>query len=273
MADELTSALRHAVYRMLRPLVRILLRHGMAYGTFAELARKAYTDEGLRHLEALGKRPSISAVSALTGLTRKEAKRVHELDLDAGSDRTRRYNRAIRVVSGWLVAPRFHDDRGEPAALPLEGPHSFAELVKDYSGDIPPSAMLTILEASNTAAVEEDRVILRERAYLPTQTPVEHIEILGQDVGELVGTIGHNISSEKTRRVFQRKVSNSSVRESALPAFRALSTEQSQALLETYHKWLSEHQVDPDADEDERARYVAVGIYYYDDEIDEDPER
>jgi hypothetical protein len=121
--------------------------------------------------------------------------------------------------------------------------------------------------------VEEDRVILRERAYLPTQTPVEHIEILGQDVGELVSTIGHNIRSEKARRVFQRKVSNSSVRESALPAFRALSAGQSQALLETYHKWLSEHQVDPDADEDERARYVAVGIYYYDDEIDEDPER
>ena len=270
MADELTSALRHAVYRLLKPLVRILLRHGMAYGTFAELARKAYTDEGLRHLESLGKRPSISAVSALTGLTRKEAKRVHDLDLEAGSDRTHRYNRAIRVVSGWLVDPRFHDGDGEPAALPLEGPHSFAELVKDYSGDIPPSAMLTILEASNTAAVEEDRVILRERAYLPTQTPVEHIEILGRDVGELVGTIGHNISSEKPHRVFQRKVSNNSVRESALPAFRALSAEQSQALLETYHKWLSEHQVDPDGGDDERARYVAIGIYYYDDEIDED---
>jgi hypothetical protein len=271
MADELTSALRHAVYRLLKPLVRILLRHGMAYGTFAELARKAYTDEGLRHLEALGKRPSVSAVSALTGLTRKEAKRVHELDIDAGSDRTRRYNRAIRVVSGWLVDPRFRDGAGEPAALALEGQHSFAELVKDYSGDIPPSAMLTILEASNTAAVEEGRVILRERAYLPTQTPVEHIEILGRDVGELVSTIGHNISSEKARRVFQRKVSNNSVRESALPAFRALSNQQSQALLETYHQWLTEHQVDPD-DADDRARYVAIGIYYYDDEIDEDPE-
>ena len=46
MADKIQESLGGAVLRLLRPLARLLLKHGMPYGTFAELARKAYVDEG-----------------------------------------------------------------------------------------------------------------------------------------------------------------------------------------------------------------------------------
>ena len=105
-------------------------------------------------------------------------------------------------------------------------------------------------------------VRLIERAYIPMSTPLEKINILGTDVAELIATIGHNLEVEPGQRFFQRKVSNTQVRASALPKFRALSNRKSQELLEEYHAWLSSHEVDADSDDSDRHGYVALGIYY-----------
>ncbi|MEA3643644.1 MAG: DUF6502 family protein, partial [Lamprobacter sp.] len=268
--DVISQALRHAVLRLLRPLVRILLRHGMAYGTFAELARKAYVDEAFEHMQTAGLRATVSGVSALTGLTRKETRRLADLDVASGSDTEQRYNRAIRVVSGWLADARFLDPNGEPAVLALEGEHSFATLVHDYSGDVPPTAMLKILQGSQTVAPDASGVRLLERAYLPTSTPVNRIDILGRDTAELLYSIGHNIATsdeQRALRVFQRKVSNPAVRAEAVPAFREFSNRKSQELLETYHRWLSAHEIEADNPEGATPHYIAVGIHYYDDTL------
>lgn len=265
MDTSLNKALSAAVLRILRPLARVLLRHGMAYGTFAELARKAYVEEGFSHIAAGDKRPTVSGVSALTGLTRKETKRLRELELVNDQDSAQRYSRAIRVVSGWTSDPRFQDATGEPAVLPREGAHnSFSALVKEFSGDIPPAAMLSVLESSGTVAVGEQGVVLQQRAYLPAATPLEKINILGSDVAELTTTIGHNLAAEPGARYFQRKVSNVRVHPEAVAEFMALSNKKSQALLEEYHKWLTSHELDPQQDPTVEPRYIAVGIYYSD---------
>ncbi len=93
-------------------------------------------------------------------------------------------------------------------------------------------------------------------------TPLERIGILGTDVAELVGTIGHNLVAEPEQRFFQRKVSNHSVHPEAIAAFRELSNRKSQELLEAYNAWLVHHQIDAEVD-DPQPRYVSVGIYYH----------
>lgn len=265
MTRSVNQALSAAVLRLLRPLVALLLRHGMAYGTFAELARKAYVEEGFAAVAASNKRPTISSVSALTGLTRKETSRLKELVLIDDESSSQRYNRAIRVISGWANDPRFLTDSGEPAVLPMEGTQgSFSALVKEYSGDIPPAAMLSVLKASGTVASADGGVELLEKAYVPTATPLEKLHILGTDVAELVHTIGHNLAADPAERHFQRKVSNVLVHPDALPGFRELSAQKSQLLLEEYHSWLSAHEIAGDEKPSVEPRYVAVGIYYSD---------
>ncbi len=247
--------------RLMRPLVRVMLHHGMAYGDFAEMARKAFVEEGFAYLVASDRRPTVSGVSALTGLTRKEATRLRDLDWDDDSDSGQRYNRAIRVISGWAEDVAFRDDSGEPAALPLEGDeNSFSALVKKYSGDIPYVAMLTVLENSGTVEVADGRVTLKERAYIPNGTSADKINILGTDVGELIATIAHNLQANSGQLLFQRKVSNHKLRPEAVEEFRQLSNLKSQELLEEYDRWLAEREVGSD----QTGEYVAVGIYYTD---------
>jgi hypothetical protein len=90
-------------------------------------------------------------------------------------------------------------------------------------------------------------------------TPLDRLNILGTDAGELIQTIGHNMMAEPKDRLFQRKVSNALVRKDVLPEFRELSNRRSQELLEEYDAWLSEREV---TDQEQEAAYVAVGIYY-----------
>lgn len=273
MSENLQDSLRSAVLRVLRPLARVLLKHGMPYGAFAELARKAYVEEGFDHLQQSGKRPTVSSVSAITGLTRKETKALRESSPIGSEKSAQRYSRAIRVISGWVNDSQFHDAHGEPAALPFDGAeNSFSALVKKYSGDIPPVAMLSVLETSQTVSAGGDGIVLKERAYIPMSTPIDKINILGSDVAELIATIGHNLEAEQAQLYFQRKVSNRLVPVHAIGEFRELSNRKSQELLEEYHAWLSSHEIDTDklhADEldadgldENQVGYVAVGIYY-----------
>ena len=269
MSKSLNNALSAAVLRLMRPLVAVLLRHGMPYGAFAELARKAYVDEAFAQAAATARRPTVSSVSAVTGLTRKETKRLRELDVIDDEASARRYSRALRVVSAWVSDPRFQTPDGQPAVLHLEGSAaSFSQLVKEFSGDIPAAAMLSVLEIGGTVAQGENGISLLERAYIPAATPLEKIDILGTDVAELIATIGHNLCASPEDRYFQRKVSNVLVHPDSLPAFRQLSNKMSQQLLEEYHRWLTQHEIGRTAaSSGVEPCYVAVGIYYADSHI------
>ena len=269
MDMQVHQSLHQAVLKLLRPLVGVLLNHGVSHGAFAELGRQAFVEEGFAHMARGGNRPTVSGVAALTGLSRKEVKRLNEADDDALSAAVQRRNRAIQVLSGWVNDAEFQV-AGKPSRLMLDGAKvTFADLVKRYSGDITPAAMLSLLQGSGNVRIEDGYAILEKRAYIPMATPLDRLNILGTDAGELIETIGHNMMASPEDRLFQRKVSNALVRKDALPEFRELSNRRSQELLEEYDAWLSEHEASGQ-DESEVA-YVAVGIYYvkhYEQEIE-----
>jgi hypothetical protein len=268
------TTLTRALLTLLKPLVRILLRNGVAYGSFAELVKKTYVDVAFDNFAPPGKKQTVSRVSAMTGMTRKETKRLHEMAQPDAHSSEQRYNRAVRVISGWVNDPRFQDPTGAPAVLSLDtGDSSFAELVRNYSGDMTTRAMLAVLETADSVVNSDEGVKLVRRAYLPGRDPREKLAILGSDTAELIATIDHNLVATVDQRRFQRKVSNHRVHADAVAAFRALSAEKSQALLEELDAWLSEQETDGDAQDDGAGRYVSLGIYFYERDRADDEEK
>ncbi len=257
--DHTQSYITTAALRILKPLVRILMRNGVAYGALAELVRKSYVDVGFEIMEQSGKRPTISGVSGLTGLTRKETRRLREVREPDTAAAAQRYNRAIRVISGWVNDKDFIDSDGEPADLPLDGENSFSELVRRYSGDIPAMAMLMVLRESQCVVDAGDKLQLVARAYIPGGDPVEKLNILGIDTAELLTTIDHNLTASSDSLWYQRKVSSHQLDPGAVDAFRALAADKAQALLEELDAWLTKHEI---TDPDQSSSYVALGAFY-----------
>ncbi|HID81877.1 MAG TPA: hypothetical protein EYH06_08720 [Chromatiales bacterium] len=265
MDNPVQQILAKSVLRLLRPLVRILLRNGMAYDSFSSLAKQVYVKVAFDDFAPDGKKQTISRVSALTGLTRKEVKRLHELPRSEAVEVRQRYNRATRVIGGWLHDSRFKDKDGQIADLYLdETTPSFITLVKDYSGDIPTKAMLSTLEKAGSVKVEDGKVILVKHAYIPGNDSTEKLNILGTDVAELTATIDHNLEQPEHPH-FQRKASNKAVAAESLDEFRALMGKKSMDLLEELDAWMSAHEVENKEQPSEQTRQVSVGIYYYED--------
>ncbi|MCL5965964.1 MAG: DUF6502 family protein [Deltaproteobacteria bacterium] len=272
MKPQIARAVSSAVARILRPLVRVLLRNGIPYGAFADIAKRIYVDVATEEFGIPGRKQSKSRVAILTGLSRKEVLRVTRLPAHDDSEAIARYNRAARVIGGWLRDGRFQAADGNPADLPFEGEGgTLAALVRTYSGDATPRAVLD--ELLRVGAVErtvEGNVRLVGRAYVPRTGETEKIAILGTDVADLVATIDHNIRNPE-RPVIQRKVSYDNLPAEAMPELRKLAGERGQALLEDLDRWLSARDRDatPAAGGTGRKR-AGIGIYYFEEDYGEE---
>lgn len=270
---RLQQALDAAVMRLLRPLVRVLLRQAMPFSAFAELAKRVYVESALTDFAIPGKKPSISRASILTGLTRKDVQRLVAEPDAGGPEAGERYNRAARVLTGWVRDPYFHDSAGAPRALVSDGPRGFAELVRRHSGDMPARAVLDELMRVGAVRRRDDgRFEPVTRGYVPHQSVVDKVDILGTDVADLVETIDHNMQHGADNPRFQRKVMYHRIRTDALPAFRKLSTAQAQALLEKLDRWLAGHDSDTSREAAELPHSrVGVGIYYFEERLRPSP--
>ncbi len=272
MLSSAQRVLSQATFAILTPLVRVLLRNGISYGVFAEWTRKVFVNVAFDDYTPRGRKQTVSRAAALTGMTRKEVKRLVELE-DIGDPGThQRFNRAIRVISGWTSDPRFLDSDQQPRTLPVEGKNSFAELIKEHSGDMLAPAMLSVLEAAGTVKRTGDRVELIKRAYVPAGDSIEKIRILGSDSAELIRTIDHNLAAEDPDDLrFQRKVAYTRVTTPAALRFKHIASGKAEKLLDELNTWLSKHG-DDGADELDQRKSVSLGVYYFEEDTPEKKE-
>lgn len=275
MSTEINKVLAAAILRLLRPLIRILLRNGVTYGAFSDLAKWVFVDVANREFDLTGRKQTVSRISVITGLTRKEVSRLQQLESPDDSAVSHQYNRAARVISGWNQDETFCDSKGMPLVLPFEGASpSFGDLVKQYSGDMPARAVLD--ELLRIGAVEQDsdgRLQLLVRAYVPLGDEVGKLNILGTDVYHLISTIDHNLQNAGAEPRFQRKVAYDNLPEEALPQLRKLSAEKSQALLVEMDRWLRRQDRDTNPEVEGAGRKRAgIGIYYFEENVREERE-
>ena len=111
--------LKTTVARLLRPLFRVLLRHSMSFIAFEELAKRVYIEVAMQDFAIEGKKPTISRASILSGLTRKEVQRLlTEPAMGDDADTGERYNRAARVLTGWVRDAAYYVElSGSPQTL------------------------------------------------------------------------------------------------------------------------------------------------------------
>lgn len=270
MGDTIKTRLYGSVAKMLRPLVRILLRYGVSFGEFAEIARWLFVDVADRDFGLQGRKQTVSRISVITGLNRKEVSRLKKISIPEEKEAAAGINRAGRVISGWVRDKKFHDKKGQPSPLPLEGKQkSFTNLVRRYSGDMPVRAVLDELLRIEAVRKNDDNAIyLLTKAYIPKNLDAEKIAILGADAADLISTIDHNLVGPATEPFFQRKVMYDNIPAEAVENFRETSFAEGQKLLEKLDSILVEQDRDfnPDITGSGRKR-LGMGIYYFEEDV------
>lgn len=255
-----------AILKLLRPIVRMALKRGISYGTFASLVKWVYYEVAEKDLTIDGRKQTQSRISVITGFTRKEVKRLSELDPPTSRNQREKYNRAARVISGWRRNAECLDEHGRPIAIPISGEGvTFETLVKKFSGDMPPRAVLDELTRIGALHLEPgNRVRLVQEAFMPTTDDAIKFHILGTDADLLISTIEHNIEPNGQPPYFQRKVYYDNLPDEALEVFRRMSRKQAQKLLDKLDRHLARNDRDANPQVEGTGRNVAgVGIYYF----------
>jgi hypothetical protein len=249
LGDPATSVLRAGLRAELRPIARVLLKSGVSYREFADLAKLTYVEVATREFGIRGRPTNISRVAILTGFTRREARRLRDvLDVE-GPAPAASLSTASRVLAGWHEDPDFVDATGSPKLLVRDGATaSFAELARRYGADVPPTALLKELRTAGALEVTpDDRVRVLLRSFVPPNFDAAMARLWGVTIADLATTASHNVvraPNEVAR--FERRAVNTRLKPRALPMFRDLLRAAGQAFLERMDSWLTRHEASPD---------------------------
>jgi len=238
MSESLKAAVRLAVLRLLDPLVRWLLEAGMGVGDFVSLAKLAYVraarEQGLKSGGEF-KRPNVSRISVVTGLTRFEVANILAADAaEPTHDRGRQ--RAERVLSGWWSDPSFQDaSTGGPAILPIRGgKRSFAALVDRYSGERWRVATILdeLIRVKAVRRLPDGKIEALSRTYATVRWDTDGVIAFGEHIAELTATLLHNLK-DPTHPLFVRRIVNTRLDPRYVPLVRRDLEEQAEGLADS----------------------------------------
>lgn len=267
MTDVTEKALTRALYKVLKPMVRLLLRHGVSYKSFSDISRHVFVDVAETDFALPGRKPSNSRTAVLTGINRKDIAKLKERPHPLSQKSLESPNPVARVITAWLNDSRFHDGAGRPLVLNIEdspgSPGSFTALARDYSSDVPVRALLD--ELHRLAAIErvDDQVALVVNGYVPLADMKESLRIFGTAASDILTTMDHNISAEQPGPFLQRTVSYQNIAPEDLELVRRRCREEGEALLVRVNEWLSayEQKQSPLTSHYQNFR-VGLGVYY-----------
>jgi hypothetical protein len=265
--DHTRGGLLRATLEILRPIVRRLLAAGVPFGELEAQMRELFIDVADADLALPGRKQTDSRISLLTGINRKEVRRLRGRHPRAERPPSFGRNQAASLVSRWTADPRATDRSGRPVSIPYQatrGP-SFVKLARQVTVDLPPRAILD--ELVRSGAVEllaGDRVALRADSYIPKGDAPKKLEMLAEDPPELVETMLRNIFLEDGDPLLQRKVFYDNLGSAGLDRVRRAMRQIGQRFLREANRKLSRFDRDrnPKAPGGER-RYAGVGIYYF----------
>ena len=271
-SETLLKVLRQA----LRPLVRLMLAKGIAYPQLIELLKSLYVELAVRDFPVPGKDQTDSRISLLTGIHRKDVKRLRALP-PADERVPDTVSFGMRLINAWQMPP-FADEEGMPLPLPRLASHggelSFETLVTSVSKDIRSRAVLDEWTRLGIASVDSDNIVtLMTDAFVPHQGFAEKAFYFGHNLHDHAAAAASNLLGERAPYL-ERSVQYSHLPASVVQALAKDAEGSGTRLLKTLNRKAQTagmaSQADGETVSAEAGQRFTFGIYFYaDDAVDE----
>ena len=254
-----------ACRRLLEPVARLLLRSGVTWKEFSEVAKTMFVQVATDEFGIRGRPTNLSRVAILTGINRREVARQRALGEAEQVQAPVFLNAAQRLLSGWHQDPDYVDSEGAPRPIALEGPApSFLDLCARYSGDLPSSALLKELRSIGAVRKDPDgRLRAVARTYIPLQLDPDKILRAGDVLNDIGTTVVYDLIAKPGVPLrFERRAENDNMDPAVLPAFRDFLDREGQAFLEKVDDWLTRHAPQSARDPSHPRIRLGVGMYH-----------
>ncbi|TSD83195.1 hypothetical protein FFK22_039035 [Mycobacterium sp. KBS0706] len=271
------QALLKPLARLLRPLVRLLIRSGVTFPILADLLRGLYVDVAARDLLPDPKAQTDSRISLLTGVHRKEIRRLRT-EPPAADGIPAVVTLGSQIIARWLGAPPYADADG-PLPLPrtarTAGEASFEGLVESVTKDVRARSVLDDWIGQEIVSLDpEGRVQLSRAAFIPRPGGEEQLFYFARNLHDHIAAAAANVATEGPAPFFDRSMHYDRLRPETVAQLEATARDAAQQLLTDVNRIALAM-----AEADDKAagtgtplRRINLGVYVYvdDDSIDEE---
>ena len=271
MQDKSKQRVLDAFLLVMRPIAKILLRYGISFSEFAETSKTAFVDVATSDYGIRGRPTNISRVAVMTGLTRKEVRRLRDKVKNGHEPVWVKSTPITEILSRWHKETDFLDEKGRPAALQFSGcKNSFSELVKRFGGDVPPGAMRTELKRVGSIAEDDDgKLKVVRRIVIPVDYTDNLITSLVHGVYPLLSTVVLNSDpAGEHNGVPQFTAYSRGIQEDDLKRLRRISYDRLSAAAESFDDLFMAYESAEIPEEGQTGSVVSVGLFFFE-ELDE----
>jgi hypothetical protein len=268
--EALRERLLEALGKALEPVVLLLLKSGIGWKDFSDIAKEKFVSVATESFGIRGRPTNLSRVAILSGLDRREVARLRRRATEQRTAPQGYMSKPTQLLHAWYHDPQYLDSSGKPRDLEIEGAEgSFAELVRQCTPGIPLVAMIKELRAAGAVAdVDGERLRALKRSYVPRELNENLVRLWGSVLQDVGTTLEHNISREEAQLPrFDRRAISLRVDPRALPEFREMLEREGQAFLERVDDWISAHELSSSVHEQGRGIRLGVGVYHIQDRV------
>ncbi|MCW5634571.1 MAG: hypothetical protein KIT17_14655 [Rubrivivax sp.] len=263
------SPLLVRVLQALRPLVRLLVHHGITYTALAAALKPLFLDEARRELQRRGMPATDSALTLLSGVHRRDVRTLtrEPRAADAAVAAPAAMGLASEVVGRWMGERRWLDRRGHARVLPraaqAQGDKpSFDALVESVSRDVRPRAVLDELVRLGVAEETSEGVRLLAEGFAPKRGFDEMAALFAANLHDHAAAAVANLRGDANfleQAVFVDELGEDSVHELAQAAKAAWQA----ALRDVMAKARERFDADQARPRPERRQRARFGVYFY----------
>lgn len=205
--EQLPGRIGDVAIKVLRPLARLFVAHGLTFGDAERILKQAFFDAGNQELNRSGVAPNMSRLSVSTGLHRKDIRRfVEQLDDGKSQARVPARSLASELYTRWVTDRALTRD-GCPIDLPLRGESgsvSFEWLARQISTDAHARSLLEDLKRLGLAAITDDgKVRVNAGGFIPILARTEMLDLLGDNLADHLDTAVGNVLEDGDKRLEQ----------------------------------------------------------------------
>ncbi|GAB4036726.1 MAG: DUF6502 family protein [Rubrivivax sp.] len=255
-----------AALRLLRPLVRLLLREGVAYPAFAAALKPVFLEAARAELAARGMAATDSALTLLSGVHRRDVRRLARGAPEPGP-LAAPLSLAAEVAGRWLGEATWLDADGRPRVLPRSGAGSFDALVESLSSDVRPRAMLDEMLRLGVVRETPEGIALDAAGLAPRAGFDEMAALMAANLQDHLAAAAANLVGESNfleQALFVDQLGADSARQLE----RAASAAWQQALRQLMPLARARFEADAALDPAQRVHRARFGVYFFSDRED-----
>ena len=254
------SIVEATVLRVMRPLVRLLVRHGVTYPAFATALKRVFLDAAIDELRERAMAQTDSAVSLLSGVHRRDVRTLTRAPAAPERAAAVPLSLAGEVVARWLSDAAWQDRRRRPRALERA---EFDAMVAGVSSDVRGRAMLDELLRLGVVSERERGIVLNAGGFAPRQGFAEMAELFAANVADHAAAAAANLQGESNfleQAMYVDRLGDASI--------ERLQRAASHAWAKALPAVLAEAQACSDADASDAVaaaggKRVRFGVYFY----------